>query len=175
MNIIINEKCSLTEFRSSDKPALVEHLRDKEIYDRTLRIPYPYTEKDADEWQGIVAKTTQQQRRPVHFAIRTVGDFLIGGCGFDGFQVGKSHRAEIGYWIAKPFWGQGIMTAVVQRLCQHGFEECGLVKVTAHVFAMNPASARVLEKCGFEQEGYLKKHYLKDGQYLDARLYARFR
>ena len=37
---------------------------------------------------------------------------------------------------------------------------------------MNPASARVLEKCGFAQEGYLKKQYLKDGQYLDARLFA---
>lgn len=46
------------------------------------------------------------------------------------------------------------------------------MKITAHVFATNPASARVLQKCGFVQEGYLKKHYLKDGQYPDARLFA---
>jgi RimJ/RimL family protein N-acetyltransferase len=170
VNISVNEQVRLTEFRPSDKPALIEHLREKEIYDRTLRIPYPYTEKDADDWLGIVAKSTQQQGRPVHFAIRNAEDFLIGGCGFDGFQIGKSHRAEIGYWLAKPFWGQGIMTEVVQRACQYGFEEFGLVKITAHVFATNPASAKVLEKFGFEQEGYLKKHYLKDGQ-----LYARLR
>jgi [ribosomal protein S5]-alanine N-acetyltransferase len=89
--------------------------------------------------------------------------------------MGKSHRAEIGYWIAKPYWNRGIMTAVVRRACQCAFEEFGLIKIIAHVFDANPASARVLEKCGFEQEGYLKKHYLKDGQYLDVRLYARLR
>jgi RimJ/RimL family protein N-acetyltransferase len=67
------------------------------------------------------------------------------------------------------------MPAVVRRVCQHAFDELGLVKVTAHVFATNPASARVLEKCGFEQEGFLRKHYLKDDQYLDARLFALIR
>ena len=96
----------------------------------------------------------------------------FGGCGFDDFQVGKSHRAEIGYWLAKPYWNRGIMTAVVKKVCQYGFKEFGLVKITAHVFATNPASGRVLEKCGFEQEGFLKKHYLKDGRYLDAGLYG---
>ena len=64
------------------------------------------------------------------------------------------------------------MTAVVQRLCQHAFAEFGLVKVTAHVFSHNPASARVLEKCGFQEEGFLRKHFLKGGQFLDARLFA---
>ena len=175
MKIVVNDQVHLSEFRSSDKPALIEHLNDRDIYDRTLRIPYPYTDADADEWLALVAKITQQQGRPVHWAIRNADDHLIGGCGFDGFQVGKSHRAEVGYWLAKPFWGRGIMTAVVQRVCQHAFEEFGLVKITAHVFSHNPASARVLEKCGFEQEGFLRKHFLKDGQFIDARLFALLR
>jgi ribosomal-protein-alanine N-acetyltransferase len=175
VDILVNEQVRLTEVRSSDKPALVEQLNDKEIYDRTLRIPYPYTDTNAEEWLAIVAKATQQQGRPVHWAIRNAEDHLIGACGFSDFQMGKSHRAEIGYWLAKPYWNRGIGTAVVRRACQYAFEEFGLVKITAHVFAANPASARVLEKCGFEQEGYLKKHYHKDGQYLDARLYARLR
>jgi ribosomal-protein-alanine N-acetyltransferase len=66
------------------------------------------------------------------------------------------------------------MTAVVQRVCRHAFEELGLVKITAHVFSDNQASARVLEKCGFRQEGFLRKHYLKDGRLIDARLFALF-
>jgi [ribosomal protein S5]-alanine N-acetyltransferase len=175
VTILANEHVRLTEFRPSDKPALIEHLRDKEIYDHTLRIPYPYTEAEAEKWLGIVARTTQLQGRAVHWAIRNAEDFLIGGCGFDGFQVGESHRAEIGYWLAKAYWNQGMMTAVVRRVCQYAFEEFGLMKIIAHVFATNPASARVLEKCGFEQEGYLKKHYLKDGQLIDAKLYALLR
>jgi RimJ/RimL family protein N-acetyltransferase len=141
----------------------------------TLRIPFPYTDASADEWLALVAHITEQQGRPVRFAIRSADDALIGGCGFDGFQVGKSHRAEVGYWLAKPYWGQGIMTAVVQRACQHAFEDFGLVKITAHVFSLNQASARVLAECGFHEEGFLREHILKDGQFIDARLVALLR
>jgi RimJ/RimL family protein N-acetyltransferase len=88
------------------------------------------------------------------------------------FEVGKSHRAEVGYWLAKPFWGRGIVTAVVQRVCRHAFVEFGLVKIIAHVVTHNSASARVLEKCGFVQEGLLRKHFLKDGQFIDVKLFA---
>ncbi len=175
MRISVNDQVHLSEFRSSDKDALVVHLNDRDIYERTLRIPFLYTEKDADEWLALVSKITQQEGRPVHFAIRSADDALIGGCGFDGFQVGKSHRAEVGYWLAKPYWGRGIMTAVVQRVCQHAFENIGLLKITAHVFTHNRASARVLEKCGFVQEGLVRKHYFKDDKFIDAKLFALLR
>jgi RimJ/RimL family protein N-acetyltransferase len=130
---------------------------------------------DADAWLTLAARITEQQGRPVVFAIRNANHALIGGCGFDGLQVGTSHQAEVAYWLAKPFWGRGIMTAVVGRLCRHAFEEFGLVKITAHIFSDNRASARVLEKCGFQEEGFLRKHYLKDGQFLDARPFALLR
>jgi [ribosomal protein S5]-alanine N-acetyltransferase len=175
VNIVVSDQVHLSGFRASDKDALVGHLNDRDIYDRTLRIPFPYTEADADEWLALYAKTAQQQGRPVHFAIRFADGALIGGCGFGGLQVGKSQRAEVGYWLAKPFWGRGIMTAVVQRVCRNAFEEFGLVKIIAHVASHNPASARVLEKCGFQQEGFLRKHFLKDSQFLDARLFGLLR
>lgn len=172
MNIVVNDQVHLSGFRSSDKCALVEHLNDPDIYGRTFRIPFPYTDAAADEWLALVAKITKQQGRHVHWAIRSADDALIGGCGFDGFQAGKSHRGEIGYWLAKPFWGRGITTAVVQRVCQHAFEEFELVKITAHVFPHNPASARVLEKSGFQEDGFLRKHFLKEGRFIDARPFA---
>jgi [ribosomal protein S5]-alanine N-acetyltransferase len=175
MEIAVNNQIALSEFRPSDKPALLEYLNDRDIYDRTLRIPFPYTEADAEAFLARVAKATDQHGQPAHFAVRTGDDSMIGGCGLNDFEVGKSHRAEIGYWLAKGFWGRGIMTEVVQRLCQHAFEEFGLVKITAQVSMFNPASARVLEKCGFEQEGFLRKHFLKDGQFIDARLFALLR
>lgn len=172
MSIIINDQIELSDFRASDAAALIEHLNDRDIYDRTLRIPSPYTQASVDEWLALVAKITAEQGRPVQWAIRDADQSLIGGCGFDGFQVGKSHRAEIGYWLARPFWNKGIMTAVVARLCRHAFDELGLVKITAHVFSHNPASARVLEKCGFQEEGFLRKHVQKDGKYIDVRLFG---
>jgi RimJ/RimL family protein N-acetyltransferase len=175
MQLVVNSQLHLSEFRAADRAALVEYLNDRGIYDCTLRVPFPYTEQDADAWLALSEKITQEQGRPVHFAIRDAAGALIGACGFDGFQAGQSHRAEIGYWMARPFWGRGLMTAAVQRACSHAFEEFGLVKITAHVFTHNPASARVLQKCGFVQEGLLRKQYRKDDRFLDAWLFALLR
>lgn len=172
MKIIVSERIHLSEFEPSDQAALVQHLNDRDIYEKTLRIPFPYETKHAVDWFVLLARSVQQQGCPVNWAIRQAAGDLIGGCGFDGFQVGKSHRAEIGYWLAKPYWGQGIMTSVVERLCRHAFEELGLAKITAHVFTHNPASAWVLQKCGFHEEGLLRRHYEKDGKFIDARLFG---
>lgn len=175
MKIQANERVHLSAFEPDDKLALVEHLQAKEIYDCTLRIPYPYKEADADAWLEIAARATVMHGRPVYWAIREPGGRLIGCCGLDGLESGKSHRAEIGYWVAKPYWGHGIATDAVRALSRWAFEELGLVKLTAWIFAFNQASARVLEKSGFEQEGYLKQHYRKDGNFIDARLFGRLR
>ena len=175
MRIFINDQVELSEFRTSDTEALIKHLNDRDIYDRTLRIPFPYSHADAEQWLLLVDKITKQQGRPVNWAIRLPDKSLIGGCGFDGFQSDQPHRAEIGYWLAKPFWGRKIMTAVVRRLCQHAFEEFKLEKITAHIFPNNLASARVLEKCGFQEEGFLRKHFIKDGKFVDARLFGLLR
>jgi RimJ/RimL family protein N-acetyltransferase len=172
MKILVNDQVHLSEIRPSDKPAFVEHLAAKEIYDCTLRIPYPYTEAHADAWLEFVAKSTKRHGQPVHWAIRDSADELIGCCGLDGLEVDGAHRAEIGYWLAKPYWGRGIMTDAVPVACRRAFAEFGLAKITAWVFAFNAASSRVLEKCGFEQEGYLERHFRKDGRLIDAKIYA---
>ena len=172
MKLIVNERIHLSGFRPSDKAACIEYLNDKDIYDRTLRIPFPYTEGDFERWLAIDERATSEHGQLVHWAIRQADDRLIGAIGFEDLAIGKSHRADVGYWLAKPHWGQGIMTRVVERACRHAFETWGLVKIGAYVFTFNPASARVLEKCGFEREGFLKKHCLKDEQYIDAWLYG---
>jgi RimJ/RimL family protein N-acetyltransferase len=172
MKLFVNDQTHLSEIRMSDKAAYLEHLKDKEIYDNTLRIPFPYTEADADEWLALMDKANQEQPQPFQWAIRNAEAYLIGGIGFEDFTIGKDHRTEIGYWLAKPYWGRGIMTAIVPVACDFAFSNWGLVKITAHVFAANLASARVLEKCGFQQEGYLKKHFVKDVRYVDVKMYA---
>jgi len=172
MSLTIDDQFALSEFRPADKPNLIEFLNEQEIYDLTLRIPRPYTEEVAGRWLGIVAENTKREGRPIQWAIRETGGDVIGGCGFDGLRIGKTHRGEIGYWLARPYWGRGIMTATVRKVCAHGFAEFGLVKIVAHVFDFNIRSARVLEKCGFVLEGRLRKHFEKDGRYIDAKLYA---
>jgi RimJ/RimL family protein N-acetyltransferase len=170
--ITVDAHISLSAFRRGDEPALVELLNDKDIYDRTLRIPYPYTEASAGEWLEIAARMTRELGQATHWAIRDEHDRLMGGVGFSEFRPGQSHRAEIGYWLGRPYWGRGIMTTVVRKACAYAFDQWGLAKIIAHVFVHNGASARVLEKCGFEQEGLLRKHHCKDGKQVDARLFG---
>ncbi len=169
--LTVTEQITLTEFHEADKPALIHCLNDRNIYGRTLRIPFPYTAEDADRWLTLLAENTRKHGKHHTWAIRGPGGVLLGGAGFEGITSG-GHRAEIGYWLATLHWGQGIMTDVVQRLCRHAFDDFGLIKITAHVFSHNPASARVLEKCGFLQEGFLRKHFMKDGEFIDARAFG---
>lgn len=172
MNFSLPQNARLTEFRRTDADALIEFLNDREIYDHTLRIPFPYTAADAEQWFGIVEKLTKQNGRTVNWAIRNEAEKVIGSIGLEGPGLDRSHRAEVGYWLAKPYWGRGIMTAAVTAVSRHAFEVLGLSKLTAHVFSFNDRSARVLEKCGFEQEGFLKQHFQKAGRFLDAKAYA---
>ena len=167
-NIEFREGFRLSGVRPDDGAALVEHFAAREIYDRTLNIPYPYTEADAEQWLARRAESTRSQGREVSFAIRRADGQLIGAVGADSLQVGASHRAEIGYWLARPYWGRGIMTDAVGAYVRYAFGELGLLRLTAHVFAFNVGSARVLEKNGFLREGRLRKHFRKGDVLHDA-------
>lgn len=169
--IAVDGRVALSELRGGDCEALVRYLNDREIYDRTLRIPCPYGREDAERFLNLCGKLSEQHGHPLHFAIRDREQQLIGGCGFDGLVYG--HRAEIGYWLGKPYWGQGLMTEVVRAATAFAFREWKLVRISAHVFTTNPASARVLEKCGFQHEGLLRLHHKKDDRFLDSQLFAK--
>ena len=162
----------LSSFALTDKPALLEHLGTRDVYKTTLNIPYPYTEGDADWWLSRRMEAMRGQLNETTFAIREGGGKLIGSIGAEGFSPGLSHKAEIGYWLAKPYWGQGVMTETVRAFVDYALTELELLRLTAHVFEGNAASARVLEKNGFKLEGKLRKHFIKDGEFIDARLYG---
>ncbi|WP_255198314.1 GNAT family N-acetyltransferase [Halorarius litoreus] len=79
---------------------------------------------------------------------------------------------EIGYMIDPDRWGNGYATEAVRLACGYAFRERRLNKVYATVYAVNPASARVLEKVGFQQEGTLRQHAFVDGEYVDIHYYG---
>jgi RimJ/RimL family protein N-acetyltransferase len=91
-----------------------------------------------------------------------------------GHEVHR-YTATLGYWLGQDFWGRGIMTEAVAAFTDFCFENFPLRRISAEVFANNPASARVLEKAGFVFEGRLKNNVIKDGKLLDSLLYAKTR
>ena len=97
----------------------------------------------------------------------------VGGIGVHPGQDVYRHTATVGYWLGEQFWGRGIITEVVTAVTDFCFDNFPLRRISAEVFANNPASARVLEKGGFSFEGRLKNNVMKDGQVLDSLLYAK--
>jgi RimJ/RimL family protein N-acetyltransferase len=170
--IRISDGLCLSGIRTTDKPALLEHLHSRDVYNTTLSIPHPYLEEHADSWIQKRIEHAARVGKDVSFVIRDANDHLIGAVGADNFEPGTTHKAEFGYWLARPFWGQGIMTDAVSAYIRYAFSELELLRLTAHVFESNVASARVLEKNGFKLEGRLRKHLCKDGKLLDARFYG---
>jgi [ribosomal protein S5]-alanine N-acetyltransferase len=83
-------------------------------------------------------------------------------------HVGEERfTAEIGYWLAEPFWGRGIMTEAVRAVVEAAFAEPDFYRIFAPVFSWNAASMRVLEKAGFRREGILVRSAIKDETLLD--------
>ena len=168
--IRLNEHITLSEITPKDIDSFVEFLNEKEIYINTLTIPFPYT-KENSEW-FVSLKNKKEHGRIINWAIRNKEEKLIGDVGFDNGIDG--HKAEIGYWLAKPYWKKGIMSEAVKKICEIGFNEFGLSRITANVFEQNIGSARVVEKCGFTLEtACLKNYYKKDGKLFNGKLYAK--
>ena len=173
MKISINSHLALVPIKMAHKKALAHFLNDIDIYNNTLKIPYPYTDQHAEKWISEVLELESIQGLTNNWAISNKSEGLIGGLGLHQLHGAESHKDEIGYWLAKPYWNQGIMTEVIDVFCDFCFEQRELSRIEAGVFSHNKSSMRVLEKAGFEKEGYLKKCYIKQGRYIDSVLYAK--
>lgn len=161
-------RSTIRSWRPGDAAALVRYANDRRVW-RNLRdrFPHPYTARDAEEWVGRATGMVPE----THFAI-AVGEEAVGGIGLE-LQTDVFRRsAEIGFWLAEPFWGQGIATEAVRAMTDFAFASFDLCRVFAGVFEWNPASMRVLEKAGYTCEGRLRKSVTKDGQTIDQMLYA---
>jgi RimJ/RimL family protein N-acetyltransferase len=160
----------LRPFALTDAPDVQRYVSDRDVAAMTLSIPHPYPDGGAEKWIGTHAQK-YADGRVVHFAVieRDSG----GLAGAIGLTPEPGHgRAELGYWIAKPFWGRGYATEAGHTMLRFGFEALRLNKIHAAVFIKNPASDRVIRKLGMKWEGRLREHDLKWGVYEDIDVYA---
>lgn len=170
--IVIDDEIYLSAPTDSDKWAFVKYLNDEEIYKHTLRIPYPYTELDAETFLNKCREERKTYGRNIYWMIRKKNGEAIGGISFLMTYDSESHKQEMGYWLGREHWNHGIMSKVVKKFCDHGFSYLGLIRIEAITFNGNITSQRVLEKNGFTFEGEAKKYFVKKGHYLDVKLFA---
>jgi [ribosomal protein S5]-alanine N-acetyltransferase len=158
----------IREWRRGDEEALVRHANNPNVA-RNMRdrFPHPYTSADAQWW---IAHAIAQSPS-TDFAIVVDGE-AAGGIGFIRQEDVARRSVEIGYWLGEAYWGRGIATDAVRALSEHIFANFDICRIYSTVFELNPASIRVLEKAGYAYEGRQRKAVTKNGETLDALMYA---
>jgi len=156
------------DWARSDKASLVRHANNRKVWrNLTHRFAHPYTDAHAEAWFTLV----EGMREPTHWAIEVDG-VAVGAIGCMLGEGVYKRSAQFGYWLGEACWGRGIMTAAVKAIVPYAMERFRLVRLESPVFEWNPASMRVLEKCGFTREAVLRASVAKDGQIIDSVLYA---
>ena len=114
-------------------------------------VPHPYPENGGEEY----ARAEMRKREEgVSFTYAVyAGENFVGLCGAGHDGCGDHKRPELGYWIAKPFWGRGYGYAAAVAVLERVFSEQRYPFIIARSHENNPASIRILEKCGFQPEG----------------------
>lgn len=163
--------CKIRSWRMEDAQNLADAISNTKIQNN-LRdgLPYPYTVSDAEAY--IASMLEADPGSNYAWAI-TADDKAIGSIGV--FRKENIHRltAEMGYYIAEPYWGKGIGTYAVREACNYIFQNTDILRIFAEPFSYNIASCRILEKAGFRFEGTMRKNAVKNGSILDMNLYAR--
>lgn len=156
------------KWQMADAPSIARYADNKKIW-INLRdaFPHPYSIRDAETF----ISRAMDGNKITSFAIAT-GSEAIGSIGLIPGSDVHRYTAEMGYWLAEPFWGKGIMTRAVKIVADYAVRDMKLVRVFAEPFATNPASARVLEKAGFRREGTLRSNVVKEDRILDQYLYG---
>ena len=158
----------LLQWEPSLAPSLAESANDAKI-DWWLgeEFPSPYTEEDAKKY--IDSTFVMNRLEGNNFCAIVADDRAIGSISLMARGLGvRKFCAELGYWLNPAYWGKGIMTEAVRRICRETFEKTDIVRIYAEVFAPNAASLRVLEKCGFVREGIKRRSVFKNGEFCDS-------
>ena len=145
--------------RYGNNPKIARNLTDA--------FPYPYTEEAG---RLFIEKACSHRPRRI-FAV-SLNYEAVGAVGIHPQEDIFCKNAELGYWLAEPFWGRGIMVQAVRTIVDYGFKTWPIRRIFARPFGNNTASQRVLEKVGFTLEARFEKTLFKNGCLLDEPVYA---
>ena len=167
---LVTERLLLRPFTLADAPTVQKLAGDEAIASVTLNIPHPYEDGMAEAWIGTHPQRFAKGEEAVFAIVLREDNTLIGAI---GLTINQEHeRAETGYWIGKPYWGNGYCTEAAGEVVRFGFAELGLARIQAVHFTQNPASGRVMKKIGMTYEGSLRQYFKKRGNPIDLKMYA---
>jgi len=152
--VLETERLTLRHPTLADVKAIACLADDRRIAENTRRLPHPFTLRDAE---AVVAATAGRANATTFLIAHD--DMPIGIAGLE-----SGHAApELGLWLGVDFWGHGFATEAARAVIDHAFETFDAVELTAGARVVNPASRRVLEKCGFQWTGVELHRFLALG------------
>ena len=143
--VLETERLVMRAPRLGDAKAMAALANDRRIAENTRRIPHPYNRADARDFIAAVNGANGESA----FLITLRDETIIGACGI-ALQDGGP---DVGCWLGAKSWGQGYGTEAVRGLIDFAFTELNHEGLQAGARVTNPASRRVLEKCGFQWTG----------------------
>ena len=171
--VIEASRVRLRHLEESDTDSLFEIFSDREAM-RYWSAP-PFEERA--EAAKLLAEIHEYFRQKTLFQwgiARRDDDKIIGTSTLFHLD-GKNRRAEIGYALNRQFWGNGFVNEALTALFNFAFAELNLHRIEADVDPQNSASIRVLERLGFQKEGYLRERWIVGGEIQDALFYGLLR
>jgi ribosomal-protein-alanine N-acetyltransferase len=158
----------LRAFQPSDLQSLVKQANNYNIAKNLSdKFPFPYTQDHGIAFINLALSATPQEI----FAIVVNGQ-VAGSIGVHPQQDFYCKNAEMGYWIAEEYWGNGIVPAAIKLMVDYGFKTFDITRIYARTFDTNIKSQRVLEKTGFTLEAELKETFYKYGTVYDEMIYG---
>lgn len=159
--------CVIRPWKLSDLESLVKYANNPAVAkNMTDGFPHPYTKESGEKFLSMAMNAPDRV-----FAIE-VNDEAVGGIGVHPLSDIMRKNAELGYWLAEPFWGKGIVVNAIRQIVPVAFENLDIDRIFARPFGSNLASQRVLEKAGFKFEARFEKTIIKNGVLLDELYYA---
>ena len=170
--IAISNEYYLSPVTDSDKDRIALCCNDEELFRNTLRVPYPYTENDAQNFLNFVTECRIKYGTDMQFAVRDKSGIMLGVVGVVSKYSKGSHVEEIGYWIGRDFRNQGLASKAIRAFTDYLISHLNYIRIEAIVFQHNEASQRALLKAGFQYEGLLRKLHVKGDRALDCKLFS---
>ena len=144
---VTSHPVQLRLFTLADAPRVEAMVAEAEVAGPTSSIPHPYPPGAAAAWIASHDADRELGREYAYAIVTAAGTTLVGAIVLR--PLADADNDNIGYWIGRPFWGRGYATAATMAITALAFGYLDCEALTAAYLARNPASGRVLEKCGF--------------------------
>ncbi len=161
---------NLRRVTKSDAKDIARGAKDR-LVSRYMYIPYPYGLQDAYDFIKLDQKWWRGKSNRNFGLEHPETGRIMGMIGLMNLSA-RDRSGEIGYWLARPYWGYGIMPEACRLCLKFAFKELKLKRVYAHTRLENEPSQRVLEKLGFSKEGCLRKAAFQRNRYHDLFLFG---